>query len=54
MRGARMSWERMENNVKDWLPDTVEETKELAWFGQHFVGEQSVGVAHVGRLFGEG
>jgi hypothetical protein len=41
MRGARMSWERMENNVKDWLPDTVEETKELAWFGQHFVGEQS-------------
>jgi predicted RND superfamily exporter protein len=41
MRGARMSWERMENNVKDWLPNTVEETKELAWFGQHFVGEQS-------------
>lgn len=41
MRGARMSWERMENNVKDWLPGTLEETQELAWFGQHFVNEQS-------------
>jgi len=41
MRGARMSLERMENNVKDWLPDSFEETRELAWFAKHFVGEQS-------------
>ncbi len=41
LRGARMSLERMENNVKDWLPDSFEETKELAWFAKHFVGEQS-------------
>ena len=41
MRGARMSLERMENNVKDWLTDSFEETQELAWFARHFVGEQS-------------
>ena len=41
MRGARLSFERMENNVKDWLPDSFEETKELAWFAENFVGEQS-------------
>lgn len=41
MRGARMSLERMENNVKDWLPDSFDETRELAWFARHFVGEQS-------------
>ena len=41
LRGARMSLERMENNVKDWLPDSFEETKELTWFAKHFVGEQS-------------
>ena len=36
-----MSLQRMENNVKDWLPDSFEETQELAWFARHFVGEQS-------------
>jgi len=41
LRGARMSLERMENNVKDWLPDSFTETRELAWFARHFVGEQS-------------
>lgn len=41
MRGARMSWERMETNVKDWLPGNFEETRELAWFGEHFSGEQA-------------
>lgn len=41
LRGARMSLERMENNVKDWLPDSFEETQELEWFAEHFVGEQS-------------
>jgi uncharacterized protein len=41
LRGARMSLERMENNVRDWLPDSFDETRELTWFAQHFVGEQS-------------
>ena len=36
-----MSLERMENNVKDWLPDSFDETRELEWFAKHFVGEQS-------------
>ena len=31
----------MENNVKDWLPDSFTETQELAWFARHFVGEQA-------------
>jgi predicted RND superfamily exporter protein len=41
LRGSRMSLERMENNVKDWLPDSFAETRELTWFAKHFVGEQS-------------
>ncbi len=41
LRGARMSLERMENNVKDWLPSSFEETRELTWFAKYFVGEQS-------------
>ncbi len=41
LRGSRMSLERMENNVKDWLPDSFEETQELTWFAKHFVGEQA-------------
>ena len=54
MRGARMSWERMENNVRDWLPGRFEETQELAWFGQHFRRRAVVGGAHLGGLFGAG
>jgi predicted RND superfamily exporter protein len=42
LRGARMSLMRMENNVKDWLPSYFAETKELEWFGKHFVGERFV------------
>lgn len=42
LRGARMSLERMENNVKDWLPEDFPETRELEWFGRHFVGERFV------------
>ncbi len=41
MRGARMSWERTENRVKDWLPATLEETQDLAWFDRYFVNEQA-------------
>ena len=41
IRGARMSLERMENNVKDWLPADFPETEVLEWFGDHFAGEQA-------------
>src|SRR5262245_39200182 len=42
MRGARMSLERMKNDVKDWLPADFKETKDLDWFRAHFLGEQFV------------
>src|SRR5688572_17333366 len=42
LRGARLSLERMKNDVKDWLPDDFAETSELDWFREHFMGEQFV------------
>jgi predicted RND superfamily exporter protein len=42
MRGARKSVEKLENNIKDWLPADFPETSDLEWFGQHFVGERFV------------
>ncbi|MFV1964965.1 MAG: RND family transporter [Pirellulaceae bacterium] len=42
LRGARMSIERMENNVKDWLPSDFPETRDLEWFGKHFMGDRFV------------
>ena len=51
VRGARMSLERMENNVKDWLPSDFPETKELEWFGEHFVGERFILVTWPGCTF---
>ncbi|MEW4454990.1 MMPL family transporter [Bremerella sp. JC817] len=42
LRGARLSLERMKNDVKDWLPDDFAETSELDWFRDHFLGEQFV------------
>ncbi len=42
LRGARLAVERMENNIKDWLPADFPETKDLEWFGKHFMGERFV------------
>jgi uncharacterized protein len=42
LRGARMSLQRMQNNVKDWLPADFPETADLEWFGRHFMGEQFI------------
>lgn len=42
LRGARMGIQGMKNDVRDWLPKDFPETKELAWFRQHFLGEQFV------------
>jgi predicted RND superfamily exporter protein len=41
-RGARMSLQKMKNDVKDWLPADFAETKELDWFREHFLGEQFI------------
>lgn len=30
------------NKVEDWLPDSFEETRELAWFREHFAADQFV------------
>ena len=40
LRGARYSLQRMENNVKDWLPSDFEETKVLKWCADHFISDQ--------------
>ncbi|HTN75660.1 MAG TPA: hypothetical protein VL096_10460, partial [Pirellulaceae bacterium] len=42
LRGARMSFSTMKNDVKDWLPASFEETKDLEWFRDNFLGEQFV------------
>ena len=42
LRGARYSLEQMENKISDWLPSDFDETKQLEWFGEHFLGEQFV------------
>ena len=42
LRGARLAVDRMENNIADWLPDDFPETKDLKWFGKHFMGERFV------------
>lgn len=48
LRGARMSLESMKNDVKDWLPASFDETKDLDWFRLHFLGEQFELVAYPG------
>ncbi len=42
LRGARMSVQKLENNIKDWLPSDFPETKDLEWFGEHFIGERFI------------
>jgi len=42
LRGAKLSLQRMKNNVADWLPDAYVETAVLDWFRQQFVSEQFI------------
>ena len=42
MRGARLAVQRLRNDVKDWLPASFDETSELDWFREHFLGEQFI------------
>ncbi|MCO8124383.1 MMPL family transporter [Stieleria sp. TO1_6] len=41
-RAARLSLNKKENNVKDWLPSDFVETAELEWFAEYFAGESFV------------
>src|SRR5262245_29897347 len=42
LRGTRMALLEMKNDVKDWLPRDLEETKDLDEFRRYFLGEQFV------------
>jgi predicted RND superfamily exporter protein len=42
LRGARMAVQGMKNDVKDWLPQDLAETKDLSEFRKYFLGEQFV------------
>lgn len=44
-RGARNAVEHTSNDFKKWLPEGFEETRELDWFRENFVGEQFVVVS---------
>lgn len=50
LRGARQALQGMKNDVKDWLPSTYDETGDLLWFKEHFLGEQFVVVSWDGLL----
>jgi uncharacterized protein len=48
LRGARHALQGMKNDVRDWLPSKYDETDELNWFKDHFLGEQFVVVSWEG------
>lgn len=48
LRGAKMSFRSMKNDIKDWLPASFKETQELEWFGRHFFNERFVVVTWEG------
>lgn len=41
------------NKVEDWLPKTFSETKQLAWFRQHFASDQFVVISWEGCKIGD-
>lgn len=42
LRGTRLTVDSNRNDVKDWLPDSFEETAVHTWFKEHFPHEQFV------------
>lgn len=43
--GATQAVRSNTNQVSDWLPESFDETQELAWYRKHFVGDQFVVVS---------
>lgn len=41
------------NKVEDWLPKTFDETRQLAWFRQHFANDQFIIISWEGCRLGE-
>lgn len=52
LRGARIALSGMKNDVKDWLPKDLDETKDLEEFRQYFLNEQFVLVSWDGCFGG--
>lgn len=48
LRGAREAIVGIKNDVADWLPESFEETKQLRFFREHFIGDQFVVVSWEG------
>jgi predicted RND superfamily exporter protein len=48
LRGAREAVDGIKNDVADWLPDSFQETTELKFFRDYFVGDQFVVVSWEG------
>ncbi len=46
--GAIKSLASNKNNVEDWLPATFQETDQLNWYKQHFLGDQFVVISWEG------
>ncbi len=53
LRGARMAIQGMKNDVKDWLPSDLPQTRDLDDFRKHFLSEQFVLVSWDGCTGGE-
>ena len=53
LRGARLSMQHMTNDVKDWLPAEFQETAEMDWFWQHFLGERFIVISWEGCREGD-
>jgi hypothetical protein len=48
LRGTRLAINRMQNDVKEWLPSDFPETRDLEWFQQHFPSDQFILVSWEG------
>ena len=53
MRGARLAVQDIRNDIKDWLPADFPETRDLTWFGKHFLSEKFVVVTFQGCYEGD-
>lgn len=52
-RGVRRAIESNTNKAEDWLPDSYDESKDLRWFRDYFIGEQFVLVSWDGCTLGD-
>ena len=53
IQGAHRAIRSNTNKVADWLPKDYAETRELAWFRDHFIADQFVLISWDGANLGE-